>query len=61
MTKENNKPETKKEKLPKKYEKPTVSSEDLMAFAAACNGTNNGGRKSSIGDPHFCNSRKLNS
>lgn len=55
--------EKKKEKeiLPKKYEKPAISSEDLMAFAAACNGTNSGGRKSSIGSPDFCNSRKLNS
>lgn len=59
MTKD--KKEKAKPELPKTYEKPKISSEDLMAFAASCNGTTNGGRKSSVGGPNFCNSRRLNS
>jgi len=61
---ENNKEISNKKKviLPKEYIKPKIISEDLMAFAASCNGTSNGGRKSSVGaPPPFCNARKLNS
>lgn len=54
--------ETKKGILPKEYSKPEVQSENLMAFAASCNGTTTGGRKASVGAPApFCNARKLNS
>jgi len=61
MEKNKTKKKPKKLPLPERYEKPTLSSEDLMAFAASCNGTTNGGRKASVGGPNFCNSRRLNS
>ena len=47
--------------LPEKYEAPKVESEDLLAFAASCNGTSNGGRKANVGAPNFCRSNRLNS
>ena len=49
----------KKSKRP--YIKPTLKSEDLMAFAASCNGSTKGGRKASVGPPSFCRSNRLNS
>ena len=45
-------------KVRKHYIRPEVESEDLMVFAAVCNGTVSGGRKSNAAD---CNSRKINS
>jgi hypothetical protein len=47
--------------LPEKYQKPLIESEDLLAFAASCNGTSNGGRKANVGAPNFCRSNRLNS
>jgi hypothetical protein len=49
-------------KKPKTYQKPEVFSEKLLAFAASCNGSTNGGRKSTVSGPvHFCRSNRLNS
>ena len=42
----------------KHYIRPEIESEDLMVFAAVCNGTQSGGRKANAVD---CNQRKLNS
>jgi len=47
--------------LPKQYQKPSIESEDLLAFAASCNGTANGSRKANVGAPNFCRSNRLNS
>jgi len=47
--------------LPDEYEKPAIQSQELLAFAASCNGTTAGKRKASIGDPNFCRSNRLNS
>ena len=52
---ETNKPKLKK----KKYKKPTLKSEKVMAFGALCNGMAVGGRKTTAGAPDFCNSMKL--
>lgn len=43
----------------KKYKKPTIKSEKMMAFGALCNGMASGGRKTSAGAPDFCNAAKL--
>lgn len=51
----------KENKQKRKYVKPTIESEDLMAFGAVCNGTMKGGRKAAVGAPSFCNANKLNS
>jgi hypothetical protein len=53
--KKDNSTEVKKKK---RYIKPEIISEDLVAFGALCNGTSNGGRKAST---ISCNKRKLNS
>lgn len=51
-----------KKALPKKYEKPEIASEKLLAFAASCNGTAKGGRKATVSGPvNFCRSNRLNS
>ncbi len=47
--------------LPEKYEAPVIESEDLLAFAATCNGTTNGSRKANVGGPNFCLANRLNS
>ena len=47
--------------LPKEYSAPKVESESLLAFAASCNGSTNGGRKANVGGPNFCRSNRLNS
>ncbi len=60
--KNNKKSDEIKESLPKKYEKPEISSEKLLAFAASCNGTDKGGRKATVAGPvNFCRSNRLNS
>lgn len=52
----------KKIKRPPQYQKPLIKSEKLLAFAASCNGTTNGGRKSSTNGPvNFCRANRLNS
>lgn len=64
MSTDNNdkKEENLKDTLPKKYEKPQISSEKLLAFAASCNGTTKGGRKATVAGPvNFCRSNRLNS
>jgi hypothetical protein len=61
MSKEKKQDKKKTIPLPPTYEEPKISSEDLMAFAAACNGTSSGGRKATAGGPTPCNARKLNS
>lgn len=48
-----------KEKKP--YIKPKIDSEDLMAFAATCNGTSVGGRKASALPPANCRANRLSS
>lgn len=50
-----------KAKLPKKYVSPKLESQDLLAFAASCNGSTAGRRKASVGSPDFCKSDRLNS
>ena len=45
----------------KEYVKPTLISEKLNAYGAACNGQSTGGRKATTGAPGFCNTRKLQS
>lgn len=55
---DNNKPKSKKSKK-RKYEKPQVKKESVMAFGAGCNGSATGGRKSTAGSPDFCNAAKL--
>ena len=45
--------------LPQEYEKPEIHSEDLMAFAATCNGTTTASRKSNTADG--CKADRLNS
>lgn len=42
-----------------KYETPEVVTEDLMTFGALCNGSKNGGRKSTTAAPNFCNANRL--
>jgi len=49
------------EKTKKPYVKPNVTSEELMAFGALCNGTTTGGRKETTGAPSFCSSNRLKS
>tara|TARA_R110000868_G_scaffold132380_2_gene343134 strand:+ start:68317 stop:68481 length:165 start_codon:yes stop_codon:yes gene_type:complete len=49
------------EKDKKEYVKPEIESEELMAFAAVCNGNPVGGRKASVADPDNCRSNRLNS
>ena len=51
------------ESVKKKYEKPSIESEDLNIYGAACNGSTKGGRKTStdINPPPICNASKLNS
>ena len=49
----------KSKKAKKKYEKPTLRSESLMLFGAACNGMSGGGRKAATGAPDFCAASKL--
>ena len=63
MNQDQKKPQEKnKELLPKEYQKPTVKSEKLLAFAASCNGTAKGGRKATVSGPvNFCRSNRLNS
>lgn len=47
---------------PKSYHKPEIFSEKLLAFAASCNGTDNGGRKATVAGPvNFCRANRLNS
>ena len=48
-----------KEKKP--YIKPKIESEDLMAFAATCNGSTLGGRKASALPPANCRADRLSS
>ncbi len=48
-----------KEKKP--YIKPKIESEDLMAFAAVCNGNTTGGRKASALPPANCRADRLSS
>lgn len=43
------------------YIKPLTQSEELMAFAAICNGVVTGGRKASVDTPDFCRADRLNS
>jgi hypothetical protein len=43
----------------KKYSPPQLKKEKMMAFGALCNGTSNGGRKTSAGAPDFCQASKL--
>jgi len=50
-----------KTKKKKPYIKPALNSEKLMTYGAICNGSNNGGRKSSTGAPNFCRSNRLSS
>jgi hypothetical protein len=51
-----------KTKLPKTYQKPKITSEKLLAFAASCNGIAKGGRKATVAGPvNFCRSNRLNS
>ena len=51
-----------KTKLPDSYQRPTIKSEKLLAFAASCNGTTKGGRKATVSGPvNFCRSNRLNS
>ena len=50
-----------KAKLPKEYTPPKLETQDLLAFAASCNGTTAGQRKASVGAPNFCRSNRLNS
>lgn len=45
----------------KKYIKPEVISEEIMAYGAVCNGQSRGGRKASVGAPDFCNTNRLQS
>lgn len=56
--KQNNKATDKKKKP---YIKPKIESEDLMAFAATCNGTSVGGRKASAVPPANCRADRLSS
>lgn len=60
MSEKDNKIDEKKSKK-KQYIKPSIVSEDLMAFAASCNGSVSGGRKATTGAPNFCKSSRLNS
>ena len=48
-------------KTKKPYIKPKIESEDLMAFAATCNGTTAGGRKASALPPANCRADRLSS
>ncbi len=42
------------------YVAPEITSEELVAFGAICNGTSKtGGRKASTGAPSFCQTGKL--
>tara|TARA_Y100000768_G_scaffold388937_1_gene388954 strand:+ start:12493 stop:12774 length:282 start_codon:yes stop_codon:yes gene_type:complete len=50
-----------KAKLPATYHAPKIESQDLLAFAASCNGSTAGKRKASVGAPNFCRSNRLNS
>jgi hypothetical protein len=63
MNDQDKKTEEKPEKNPQKekYQSPEIESEDLMAFAAVCNGAKKGGRKATAGAPDFCRSNRLNS
>lgn len=45
--------------LPEKYQSPEIESEDLLAFAASCNGTTAGQRKAST--VNGCKANRLNS
>lgn len=51
----------KKEEEKLEYIKPATQSEELMAFAAVCNGAVTGGRKASVDTPDFCRADRLNS
>ncbi len=53
--------ENKKKADKKPYVKPKVESEELMAFAATCNGSSNGGRKASALPPAECRANRLSS
>jgi len=59
--KEKTNKENSKSKLPKEYCSPKIESQDLLAFAASCNGSTAGKRKASVGAPNFCRSSRLNS
>lgn len=56
---DNKKDKVEKVTQKKKYEKPEIKSESLMAFGAVCNGMANGGRKATAGAPDFCNASRL--
>ena len=45
----------------KPYVSPTIETEDMTVYGAACNGTNRGGRKAATTDVPPCNSSKLTS
>lgn len=56
----------KKNPIPKKkYEKPVIETEEMILFGqggsggGSCNGTSNGGRKSTTAAPENCNASKL--
>ena len=49
----------KKSKKKRKYEKPQLKIEKVMAFGALCNGMTTGGRKAIAGPPDSCNTSKL--
>jgi len=56
MSENQNKKQAKKKR---KYIKPVLKKEKVMAFGAGCNGTPAGGRKSTAGSPDFCSTAKL--
>ena len=51
--------DTKVKTKKKKYKKPILKKEKVMAFGAGCNGMAVGGRKASAGAPDFCSASKL--
>lgn len=53
--------ETFEEENKKEYTSPTIESEDLTVYGAACNGTNRGGRKAATTDVPPCNPSRLTS
>lgn len=48
-----------KPKQKKKYQKPQLKSEKVMAFGAQCNGSPGSGRKAAAGAPDFCVAGKI--
>ena len=59
--KKNDLPDLESVKKKKKYESPSIETEELTTYGAACNSTRRGGRKASTGEVPPCNPARLTS